>query len=209
MAFRKIYAGIVRDCFLGITTPQHAALARKHVLIKNFCFTIQFNPCRDLSTARFNVCYYLLKNFFRTYHFAPALCATKSTLQKQNYTNRCLLFGAKKIICCGSSNDSGLCHSQSDVQNTKAFSRQYTPKSKDQPFESDRTHFYVRLGNSNVAKHRSTFLFLLPHKITTIQQKTTKTKSHQTTAKSITKTTTSNNPQSLNQNSFTINNQSQ
>ena len=27
--------------------------------------------------------------------------------------------------------------------------KQYTPKLKDQPFESDRTHFYVRFNNGN------------------------------------------------------------
>ena len=38
--------------------------------------------------------------------------------------NNPLLVRRKKSICCGSSNDSGLRHSQSDVQNTKAFSQQ-------------------------------------------------------------------------------------
>ena len=47
--------------------------------------------------------------------------------------------------------------------------KQYTPKSKDQPFESDRTHFYVRFNNGNIAMHRQTFIFLLSHKITTVQ----------------------------------------
>ena len=51
--------------------------------------------------------------------------------------------------------------------------KQNTPKSKDQPFESDRTHFYVRFNKSNVAMHRPTTIFLLSHKITTVQQKTT------------------------------------
>lgn len=49
--------------------------------------------------------------------------------------------------------------------------KQYTPKSKDQPHGSDRTHFYVRFNKSNVAMHRQTFIFLLSHKITTVQQK--------------------------------------
>ena len=51
--------------------------------------------------------------------------------------------------------------------------KQYTPKSKDQPFESECTHFYVRFNKSNVAMHRPTIIFLLSHKITTVQQKTT------------------------------------
>lgn len=45
----------------------------------------------------------------------------------------------------------------------------YSPKSKDQPLESDRTHFYVRLNKSNVAMHRPTIIFLLSHKITTVK----------------------------------------
>ena len=53
--------------------------------------------------------------------------------------------------------------------------KQYTPKSKDQPFESDRTHFDIEFNKSNVAMHRPTIIFLLSHKITTVQQKTTKT----------------------------------
>lgn len=51
--------------------------------------------------------------------------------------------------------------------------KQYTPKSKDQPFESEHTHFYVRFNNGSIAMHRQTFIFLLAHKITTVQQKTT------------------------------------
>ena len=47
--------------------------------------------------------------------------------------------------------------------------KQYTPKSKDQPFESKRTHFYERFNKSNVAMHRPTIIFLLSHKITTVQ----------------------------------------
>jgi hypothetical protein len=49
--------------------------------------------------------------------------------------------------------------------------KQYTPKSKDQPFESDRTHFDIGFNNGNYAMHRQTFIFLLSHKITIVQQK--------------------------------------
>ena len=51
--------------------------------------------------------------------------------------------------------------------------KQYTPKSKDQPFESDRAHFDTGFNNGNIAMHRQTFIFLLSHQITTVQQKTT------------------------------------
>lgn len=49
--------------------------------------------------------------------------------------------------------------------------KQYTPKSKDQPFESERTRFYVRFNKSNVAMHRQTFIFLLPHQTSSINRK--------------------------------------
>lgn len=109
--------------------------------------------------------------------------------------------------------------------------KQYTPKSKDQPFESDRTRFGTGFNNGNYANAPSDHNLFLSHKITTTQQKTTnrnnqsnqtirknnprnhsikniqKTNlqnkhdkpSHQSIVKSITKTTTTNNPKSLNQ----------
>ena len=49
--------------------------------------------------------------------------------------------------------------------------KQYTPKSKDQPLESERTHFDIAFNKSNVAMHRPTIIFLLSHQITTVQQK--------------------------------------
>ena len=84
--------------------------------------------------------------------------------------------------------------------------KQNTSKSKDQPFESERTHFYVRFNKSNVTMLRQTIIFLLSHKITTVQQKTKHNKhekpSHQLTAKSITRTTTTNNPHNLSKNTL-------
>ena len=47
--------------------------------------------------------------------------------------------------------------------------KQYTSKSKDQPFESARTHFDIGFNNGNIAMHRQTFIFLHSHKITTVQ----------------------------------------
>lgn len=87
-------------------------------------------------------------------------------------------------------------YSQNDVQNTKAFSQQKIPppKSKDQPLESERAHFYVRFNNGSLAMHRQTFIFLLPRQIATVQQKTTKTNNHiNQPEQSITITTTSDN----------------
>ena len=63
--------------------------------------------------------------------------------------------------------------------------KKYTPKSKDQPFESERTLFDIGFNNGYFAMHRQTFIFLLSHKITTVQQKTTNrnNQSHQTIRK--------------------------
>ena len=47
--------------------------------------------------------------------------------------------------------------------------KQYTPKLKDQPFESERTRFDIGFNNGSIAMHRQTFIFLLSHKITTVQ----------------------------------------
>ena len=56
--------------------------------------------------------------------------------------------------------------------------KQYTPKSKDQPLESERTHFDIEFNKSNVAMHRPTIIFLLSHQITTVQSKTAEINNH-------------------------------
>ena len=105
--------------------------------------------------------------------------------------------------------------------------KQYTPKSKDQPLESDRTHFYVRFNKSNVAMHPNLYFssFSQNHNRSIksnqpeqsiksnnqkkqspqpFNQKQPKNKheklSHQSIVKSITQTITTNNQKSLNQN---------
>ena len=42
--------------------------------------------------------------------------------------------------------------------------KQYTSKSKDQPFESAHTHFYARFNNGSIAMHRPTIIFILSQK---------------------------------------------
>lgn len=104
--------------------------------------------------------------------------------------------------------------------------KQYTSKSKDQPLESDRTHFDTGFNKSNVAMHHQTFFSSFSqnhnrsiknnqpeqsiisnnHDKQSLQpfNNTQKTKhnkhekpSHQLTTKSITQTTTTNNPHNL------------
>lgn len=137
----------------------------------------------------------------------------------------------KNIILHYLANDLTCAARKTTFRTRKRFhNKQYTPKSKDQPFESNRTHFDIGFNNGSIVMHRPTIIFLLSHKITTVQQKTTnrnnqsnqtirknnpkslnqkhpKTNlqnkhdklSHQLTAKSITRTTTTNNPKFLNQ----------
>ena len=108
-----------------------------------------------------------------------------------------MLVRRKKSICCGSSNDLAFVIRKTTFRTQKRFhNKQYTPKSKDQPFESERTHFYVRLDNGNVAMHRPTFIFLLSHKITTVQSKTAEINNH------------INQPQNQSGNTITTNNHS-
>lgn len=97
---------------------------------------------------------------------------------KLNKSPRCLQH--KKSFHRYLSNDLTFIARKATFRTQNRFhNKQYTPKSKDQPHGSDRTHFDVRLDNSNVAMHRPTIIFLLSHKSTTVQQKT-KTKSHKT-----------------------------
>lgn len=49
--------------------------------------------------------------------------------------------------------------------------KQYSPKSKDQPFESGRILFGTGFNNGSIAMHRQTFIFLLPHQTSSINRK--------------------------------------
>ena len=155
----------------------------------------------------------------------------KSTQLKQGRTTRRVFFNTRTVRRY-LVNDLTCAARKTTFKTQKRFhNKQYTPKSKDQPFESDRTHFDTGFNNGNYANAPSDHNLFLSHKITTTQQKTTnrnnqsnqtirknnprnhsikniqKTNlqnkhdkpSHQSIVKSITKTTTTNNPKSLNQ----------
>lgn len=51
----------------------------------------------------------------------------------------------------------------------RCHNKQYPPKSKDQPLESERTHFDIGFNNGSIAMRRQTIIFLLSHQITTVQ----------------------------------------
>lgn len=114
------------------------------------------------------VIFFTIKNHLCADEYAATVCAIKSTQSKQDKPPRCLQ--CKKSIRRDSSNDLTFIARKTTFRTRKRFhNKQYTHKSKDQPFESERTHFYVRLYNSNVTMHRPTIIFLLSHKITTVQ----------------------------------------
>ena len=69
-----------------------------------------------------------------------------------------------------SANDLTCAARKTTFKTRKRFrNKQYTPKSKVQLHGSELTHFYVRFNKNNVAMHRQTIIFLLSHKITTVQ----------------------------------------
>ena len=75
----------------------------------------------------------------------------------------------KNSIRRHSANDLTCAARKTTFRTQKRFhNKQYTPKSKDQPPESDRTHFDIGFNNGNIAMH-PTIIFLLSHKITTVQ----------------------------------------
>ena len=79
-------------------------------------------------------------------------------------------FQRKNSIRRYSANDLTCAARKTTFRTRKRFhNKQYTPKSKDQPFESKCTHFDIGFNNGSIAMHRQTFIFLLSHKITTVQ----------------------------------------
>lgn len=135
--------------------------------------TISFNPCRSFSTASFDGYFFTIKNHLcaeqlrrrRLFHEMKSTQLIKSeqpaafSSTQEQYPS---LFGKRFNLCC----------SQNDVQNKKTFSQQTIhAQIKDQPFESARTHFDIGFNKSSIATHRPTIIFLLSHKITTVQQK--------------------------------------
>jgi len=127
--------------------------------------------------------FFTIKNHLCADDYAAAVCAIKSTQLKQYRTTRCVFFNTRTVIRRYSANDLTCAARKTTFKTRKRFhNKQYPPKSKVQPHGSERTHFDTGFNNSNVAMHRQTFIFLLSHKITDVQQKTTNrnNQSHQT-----------------------------
>ena len=106
--------------------------------------------------------------------YATTVCAIKSTQLKQGQTTRCVFLNTRTCPSLFRKRFNFFVIRKATFRTQKRFhNKQYTPKLKDQPFESDRTHFYVRFNNGNYANAPSDHNLFLSHKITTTQQKTT------------------------------------
>ena len=116
--------------------------------------------------------FFTIKNHLCADDYAAAVCAIKSTQLKQDRTTRCVFFNARTVSVAISKRFNFFVIRKATFRTRKRFhNKKYTPKSKDQPFESVRTHFDTGFNNNSIAIHRQTFIFLLSHKITTVQQK--------------------------------------
>ena len=132
--------------------------------------------------------FFTIKNHLRADDYATTVCAIKSTQLKQGQTTRCVFLNTRTYPSLFRKRFNFFVIRKATFRTQKRFhNKQYTPKLKDQPFESERTHFDTGFNNVNLQCTVKPLFFFLP------------TKPHQSTAKSITKTTTTNNPKSLNQ----------
>ena len=115
------------------------------------------------------VIFFTIKNNLCAGVYAAAVCAIKSTQLKQG-NNPLRFLQRKNSIRRYLANDLTCAARKATFRTRKRFhNKQYTPKPKDQPLESEHTRFYVRFNNSSIAMHRQTFIFLHSHKITTVQ----------------------------------------
>lgn len=120
--------------------------------------TTSFNPCRSYTTARFDSYFFFtIKNHLCASVYATTVCAIKSTQLKQGQTTRCVFFNARTVIRRYLTNELTCVARKTTSRTRKRFhNKQYTPKSKDQPLESDRTLFDIRFNNGIVATYRPT-----------------------------------------------------
>ena len=110
---------------------------------------------------------FTIKNHLYADDYAATARAHKIHAIKTRPNNPLRFLQRKNSIRRYLANDLTCATRKTTFKTRKRFhSKQYTSKSKDQPLESARTHFYVRFNNGSIAMHRPTFIFLLSHKIT-------------------------------------------
>ena len=134
--------------------------------------------------------FFTIKNHLCAGDYAATVCALKSTQLIQGRTTRCVTSTQEQYPSLFGKRFNFFVIRKTTFRTRKRF------QSKDQPLESERTHFYVRFNNSSIAMHRPTTIFLLSHKITTVQSKTAEINNH------------TNQPQNQSGNTITTNNHS-
>ncbi len=118
-----------------------------------------FNPCQSFSTVRFDGYFFTIKIYLCAGDYAATICAIKSTQLKQGRTTRCVFFNTRTVRRY-LVNDLTCVARKATFKTQKRFhNKQYTPKLKDQPFESERTHFDTGFNNGSIAMHRPTIIF--------------------------------------------------
>lgn len=103
---------------------------------------------------------FTIKNHLCAGDYAAAVCAIKSTQLKQYRTTRCVFFNTRTYPSLFRKRFNFFVIRKATFKIQKRFhNKQYTPKLKDQPFESERTHFDTGFNNGSIAMHRPTIIF--------------------------------------------------
>ena len=111
--------------------------------------TISFNPYRSHFSRCVSMVFYNQKSFVRR-RLHRCRLRHKIHAIKTRPNNPLRFLQRKKSFQRYLSNDLTCAARKTTFSTRNRFhNKQYTPKSKDQPFESDRTHFYVRFNNGN------------------------------------------------------------
>lgn len=83
--------------------------------------------------------------------YAATVCAIKSTQLKQGQTTRCVFLNTRTYPSLFRKRFNFFVIRKATFRTQKRFhNKQYTPKLKDQPFESERTHFDTGFNNGNL-----------------------------------------------------------
>ena len=123
-------------------------------------------------TARFDGYFFTIKNHLCAGNYAANVCAMKSAQLKQGRTTRCVFLNTRTYPSLFRKRFNFFVIRKATFRTQKRFhNKQYTPKLKDQPFESERTHFDTGFNNGSIAMHRQTFIFLLAHQTSSINRK--------------------------------------
>lgn len=94
---------------------------------------------------------FTIKNHLCAGDYAAAVCAIKSAQLKQGQTTRCVFLNTRTYPSLFRKRFNFFVIRKATFRTQKRFhNKQYTPKLKDQPFESERTHFDTGFNNGNL-----------------------------------------------------------